>query len=267
MTELESLRPVLEAIPADEIEAPKLPMAVALQEAHNLEATIEADGVRKRIIAVGLNPVRIDALPAALVAVRQAQSQWMMIRDRANTEVQREREARGMELRRELLAVCRWNFREINHVQGGLDAVAQRGGIPGLVQDLQDLALLIEKYPSVFEDDETFDAPARVAAARQLASEIGEGVAGMSARDPHEAAKLLRDRAFTHLDRIVTDIRAAGRYAYRDDPRRMLDFTSDYLRRGRRRRARRRREQEEISDHPPAGSIIEMNGDPSDAAA
>lgn len=267
MTELEALRPTLEVIPITEVEEPNLPVAVVVQEAINLQTKLEADEVRDRVTAVGLDPSRIEGLPVAIAATEQAQSQWMFVRDRAKTQLQRDCETRGEKLRRGLIEACRWNCRDNLRVQRILDTIAQGGGVPDLAQDLRDLAVVMERHSSAFDHDETFDVSEQVQAARQLASEINKGLAGRWASDTQESAKLLRDRAFTYLDRVVSDIRTAGRYAYRDEPRRMLDFTSDYLRRGRQRRARRRREQGETSAQPPTESIMEATGDPSDAAA
>lgn len=46
-------------------------------------------------------------------------------------------------------------------------------------------------------------------------------------------AKDLRDRAFAHLDELVSDLREAGRYAFRKDPARKKHFGSAYRRRHR----------------------------------
>lgn len=47
----------------------------------------------------------------------------------------------------------------------------------------------------------------------------------------HEAAKQLRDRAYSHLAKLVADVREAGRYAFRKEPQRAAAFGSAYLRR------------------------------------
>ena len=54
------------------------------------------------------------------------------------------------------------------------------------------------------------------------------------------AAKDLRDRAYTYLHERVADVRAAGRYAFKDDEQMARKFASAYLRR---RRARAANEQ------------------------
>jgi hypothetical protein len=49
------------------------------------------------------------------------------------------------------------------------------------------------------------------------------------------AAKDLRDRAYSHLDDVLANLRAAGRYAYEDDAATQSKFSSAYLRRRRQR--------------------------------
>jgi hypothetical protein len=43
--------------------------------------------------------------------LRNTQSQWTVTRDRSKSAAQKEREARGDQLRRELMAAARWNLR------------------------------------------------------------------------------------------------------------------------------------------------------------
>ena len=236
---LEPLTPLLSAIPAADVRAPNLPVAVALQEAHDLLALVGQEKLRTRLTAVGLKPDLIEALGPALAAARQAQSQWAVIRDRTKTEAQREREERGRELRTQLLAACRWNLRYDPVASATLHAINEGEGLPDLIQDLLDIAHLIDSRPAAFELDTTFDAALQAETARLLAGEIEAGLSGERLRDDQEQARDLRDRAYTHLDEIVDEIRAAGRYAYRNDPDLRLRFGSHYLRRRRARQESR----------------------------
>jgi class 3 adenylate cyclase len=94
----------------------------------------------------------------------------------------------------------------------------------------------------------------------ELVSTRVEITAGLSdARIPgeQEATKLLRDRAFTHLDRLVIDLRKAGRYAFRKEPERAAAFASDYLRRVRAKARRRAGERVETAAAAAAASTEE----------
>ena len=239
MPHLDALIPILLTIPAADVREPARPMAIALQEAHDLHAVLEQDDTSSSLLAVGFDPARITDLPIATDAAREAQSRWVVVRDRSKPEAQRERETDGIALRQELVAACRWNLRYDARAQSVLDAIVDGEGVADLVQDLLDLAMLITRHLPHFDADQSIDAPAQAESARSLASEIAEGLSQGRADDTQRDAKLLRDRAHTHLAMIVTDIRRAGRYAFRDDPRQVAAFTSDYLHR-RRAIARRR---------------------------
>ena len=247
MPALETLLSTLESIPVEEARDPRIPAAVVLQEAHDLRAVLEVDDTTERLLAVGLHPSTVAELPAAIEAAREAQSRWIVVRDPSKPQGQREREDAGLALRRELVASCRWNLRDDDRAQSVLDSIVQGDGLPDLVQDLRDLAMLIDLHPEAFDADGTFDAAAQAEQARALASEIAVGLAEDRASADQQAAKLLRDRAFTHLEELVADIRSAGRYAFRDVPRRLVAFASAY---------RRRRRRSALGREAPSGTAV-----------
>lgn len=230
MTELETLLPVLNALATANIVEPNTPMAVALQEAHDLHAAIEAGDTWDRLLRVGLAPSMFEALPLAVAATRQAQSQWVVMRDRGKPQAQRDREQAGVELRSELVAACRWNLRHDPEALAVIDAIVQGEGVPDLVQDLLDLSTLIRQHEGSFDDDETFDAAAQAEVSRSTAAEITAGLSESRLLGDHEAAKQLRDRAYSHMAKLVADVREAGRYAFRKEPQRAAAFGSAYLR-------------------------------------
>ena len=239
MSELDTLRPVLAAIPIDVIREPDIPIVVALQEGNDLHTSIQKDDTWDRLLAVGVPPAALADLPVAVAATRQAQSEWTVIRDRGKPQAQRDRETAGATLRTDLVASCRWNLRANTTAQAVLDQIVQGEGVPDLVQDLLDLATLVERHVDAFASDETFDAPTQAEAARSSAAEISAGLSEGKTPGDHQAAKQLRDRAFTHMDRLVTELREAGRYAFRKEPRRAAAFASEHLRKERK-KARRR---------------------------
>ncbi len=171
-------------------------------------------------------------------AARAAQSEWVVLRDRSKSEAQQEREQRGYAERAELLAACRFNLREERAAQGTLSAIAQGEGVPDLVQDLRDLAELVERHRPAFAADQSFNADEAPELARSLAAEIEAGLSSERLSTSQAAAKLLRDRAYTYLDDLVAELREAGRYAFRKDSAVAARFASAYLRRKRRRSRR-----------------------------
>jgi len=252
MSELDTLRPVLEAIAADELQEPNLPVVVALQAGSDLHATIHKGDTWNRLLAVGVDPAKLAALPLAVAATRQAQSEWTVLRDRGKAHAQRDRQLAGAVLRAELVATCRWNFRADALDQAVLDEIEQGVGVPELVQGLLDLAMLIARHEGSLEGDETFDAT-QAEVARMLASDISAGLAERCTPADHDAAKALRDRAFTYMNRLIGELREAGRHAFRMEPRQAMAFTSEH-RRHEQRKARRRAALRNAAESRAAGN-------------
>ncbi len=239
--ELEALRGQLSAFDADMIDEPRMPIAVALQEANDLAILLAEDAsVAAQLEAVGLDRAVIDGLRPAVGATREAQSRWVVLRDRSKPAAQKEREARGEALRSELLSAARWSLREDEVALGTLSAISEGDGLADLVQDLRDLAQLVERSRAAFAADRTFEAAASIEQARSLSDEISAG-AGTAKLDGEAAsARELRDRAYTHLATLVEQLRAAGRHAYRKDDRMRKRFVSRHLVRRRRAAAARK---------------------------
>jgi hypothetical protein len=234
---LEPLLPTLEVIDATDEDAPTSPIAVALQEAVDLSKVVGQDGIRERLVAVGLHEEMLDALALAVGAAREAQARWVLLRDGGKTAAQARREAEGMDLRARIARACRWNLRERPVAIATLGAIMAGDGLPDLIQDLLDLAALVGAHPEEFEADTTFDAQEAIASARSMATAISDGLSASRADGAKRDAKLLRDRAYTHLDDQVSSIRAAGRYAFAGEPATVVRFRSRYQRRRRRRSA------------------------------
>jgi hypothetical protein len=226
------------ALGADAFEAPRMPIAMALQEANDLETLLTEDAaVTPKLLAIGLPREVVLALAPSVSLAREAQSRWVVVRDGSKPEAQREREARGDALRQELLSAARWNLRDDRAALGTLSAIAEGESLSDLIQDLNDLAELIERKRAAFERDETFDVAASAEEARTLSSEISAGVGAARLESDAATARALRDRAYTHMAEVVGEIREAGRHAYRHEPRMQRYFTSRYLERKRRARA------------------------------
>jgi len=187
--------------------------------------------------AVGMTVVIRDELAQMIAATRIAQSRWTVSRDHQKDEAQRECEQRGAALRSDLLAAGRFNLRDDRTAIATLGAISQGDGVADLVQDLSDLATLIEQKRAAFERDKTFDPSKRAEEARSLSSEIAAGTSSERTTTDQAAAVELRDRAYTHLDDLVSTLREAGRYAFRADAKVRGRFVSAFLRRRRKRAA------------------------------
>ena len=144
----------------------------------------------------------------------------------------------GRTLRSAAVAACRFTLRDDRAVQGVLDRIVRGDGIADLVQDLDDLAVLVEQNLAALAPNRKFDAPRQVPTLRDTAREIRLGLAQYRTADAQKTAVDLRNRAWTWLDLHVTQLREAGRYAFLGSET-AKEFRSAYERRSRlsRRRA------------------------------
>jgi hypothetical protein len=209
-------------------------MANALQEASDLGELCRRSNVHPAMVKVGLPSDFLVDLEQRVNAARQAQSTWVSVRDQTKSTALVELEAHADDLRSELIAAGRFNLHDDREAQATLSSI--RGGetVADLVQDLFDLATVYESRLDAFAADQSFDAPARVAEARTVAAELSQSISD-ERLDPEPAGtREMRDRAFTYLDDLVTQLRQAGRYVFRNNPEIARRFASRYRRRQRR---------------------------------
>ncbi len=232
---LTALKSTLLAIQAADVIEPEIPFAIAAQEWADLATVVGAPAVREKLLSVSLSATVLDTLERDIDAARAAQSEWMELRDRSKSQGLRNLEEKGYALRQNLLQSCRWNLRHNRIALATLTAIAEGEGVADLIQDLLDLAHLIEKQAAVFAGDQTFNAQTAVQEARSVAGDLQAGTAAAKLTTEQTAAKDLRDRAYTYTADRVSQVRMAGRYVFRNDPAMASKFASAYRRRQRRR--------------------------------
>lgn len=233
---LEGLTERLLAMPV--VRAPDLPVAVSFQEAAALIKLTEREEVGRALLEVGLDAQVLDDIRTALAAARQAESQWTSIRSRRKPEDQRDVEEQGRALRATAISASRFSLRRHRGAQGALNAIEEGEGVADLVQDLFDTAELIERNLAAFAANRRFNAAATVMELRRVGNAIEDGQAEFATDTTQKNAVDLRNRAWTLLDDLVTEIRQAGQHAFEGTPT-AREFGSDYER-TRRRTARRR---------------------------
>jgi hypothetical protein len=256
---LETLAPTLTTLDAADVHAPAgMPIATILAEADDLAVLTRKDQIRQRLLGVGIDPARLDLLPVAVGACRQAQAQWVQARYGTRTQADLELIARADELRSNGLRAGRWNLRRDRRARATLDMITEGDDQDDLVQDLHELASLVDGNLAAFASDQSFDASTFIDEALQLAQQLSTANAEYAARMSPDQAKDLRDRAFTLLDDLVGELREAGRYAYHDDKAMRRKFTSAYW--------RRHNQGEPLSD-PPMPTADDVNDGVDEPAA
>lgn len=240
MAALDNLLPILKGIEAADVRSPDHAVASYLQMNHDLATYLEEHpAVRAKLIEVGAPDASFAAHRKATTALGEAESSWQATRKRMTPEQRAALEKKAYAARSDLVASCRWNLRLNKNAQAAIDAVQEGDGVADLSLDLDTLATLVKANSAAFAQDKTFNVAEQIKVAEDLAREVRENLSGGRADKSSADAKDLRDRAFTYLDELWTDLREAGRYAFRGNED-VLQHFRDSVAAARARRARRR---------------------------
>lgn len=223
---LVALRGELQAIAAGEVKPPPIPADRLFGEAAALADTAARHA--DELASAGLDRALVKGLAVRAQAFSEAQAHLLNVRGLKRSEAEVALEERGVELRADLVAAGRFALRDNADAQKVLDLVQEGEGLDDLVQDLKTLAVFVDKHRDALARIGV-EPPAAAARARKIASELGAHLAGRRAVDGDEAAALdMRNRASTYLWAAMVEVRAAGAYVFRKDPRVLARFRSAY---------------------------------------
>ena len=211
-----------------------MPMDVYLMEADELAGLIAEAEVAAKLDAVGVSSDERGAFRTAVVACREAQTAWLLVRSGFKDEDLAAAEDEARRLRRDMVSALRFHLADDAGVQRAVDRVQVGQRRADLVEDLLVVAALVESHAGAFEADRTFDQSELPAQARAVANRLRTALASRDRAGQMRAAVDTRDRAFTLLDSRLKRLRAAGRHAFRGEPDRLPSFGSAYGRRMRR---------------------------------
>lgn len=226
------LLPALEAIPTEEIMIPNIPVDVYLQEAHDLQAWISDD--HGKLKKAGLDPMLITELPVRAGALRHAQSNWMK-EQYSQEEAEREWNEKSpaiYELKNNLEASFRFAFRRRSDLLSKVQVIEDGYGHADMIQDLSDLAVLGKANTNLLQAIGMNLKELEVAETQSSEMATLLGRANGDKFDDSKS-KVMRDRAYTHLKRLVDEIRVTGKYVFRKDKEKLRGFSSAYFRRTR----------------------------------
>ncbi len=196
------------------------------------EAKLLARAADKRLPAlkkVGLDPKLVASLEERAAALSEAQSALTLQRGAQRTKAEIALEKDAVALRSQMVADGRYALRDDDDAQGVLDAIQEGEGLDDLVQDLRELSSFAAANKAALakvgvKANENAARATKLAAGLEtlvLARRDGDNAESHDARD-------LRDRAATHLAHAVSEIRAAGTYAFRTDESAAQKFRSAY---------------------------------------
>ncbi|HEU4410458.1 MAG TPA: hypothetical protein VFS43_34705 [Polyangiaceae bacterium] len=211
-------------LPAEYALPPDYSVVTVLHEARALEAILLRYGKdllsgtkldRKTPAELGARRKTLEEAEQARLAAREAQ---------APREVSRLRkESEG--LVRDVTAAVRYFLEHDERAQRRVEAIREGASDADRIDDLKRCADLLERHAEALKKaDLPRGAPA---ICRGLASEL-EGAATERSADAGDAARAqaLRNRAYWHLREMMDEIRAAGRYVFRHEPKRLALFRS-----------------------------------------
>ncbi|HEU4405629.1 MAG TPA: hypothetical protein VFS43_10095 [Polyangiaceae bacterium] len=223
-TALASVRGRLAELPEGDVHAPPMPVDRMVAEALSLH--VSAQAVREVLLGKRLEPEQIDQLPVLAHALSEAQAELNPVRGLRRSEAERAVEAEAVELRAEMMVEARFVLRKDADAQGALDRVQEGNGLDDLVQDLRELAVVVERNEAAFEKAGT-EPRVKAARARALATELASQLATRRGADRASAAAMdTRDRVASLLAETMAEVRAAATFTLRKNPRLLAKFRS-----------------------------------------
>ncbi len=227
---LNAKRDLLMGLDPATLKEPTVPIDAYVQEAEDLYQWAIDDQVA--LDFAGINAQLLNDLPVRAGACREAQSLW-------NKEYRTSREAekqwkdlapQAYDLRDQLLHAFRYAYRNLPEQLNSIALIAEGTGHADMIQDLNDLAVLGRSHTQALTDI-GFDLGQLDTAALQsvtMATLLAE-INGL--RNSNNEAKMLRDRAFTHLKELVDQLRSCGKYVFWKNPERLKGYSSNYWKR------------------------------------
>lgn len=217
------------AIPDKDAGEPTMPVDVYLQEAENLSKWSLMDAAL--LATVGITAEMIGELSLRAGALREAQSVWFKDRN-SQLEAQRlwtEQSPVAFDLRDELVHAFRYAYRNDTALSARVSEIAEGGSNSDMIQDLNDLAVLGKNNPAPLQAIGFVMDKLDVAA--ETSNRMAELLAAANGdKSLQNETKMIRDKAFTFLKKQVDEIRAAGKYVFWKNEKRLQGYGSEYLR-------------------------------------
>lgn len=219
---------VIETVPDKETKSPSMPVDVYVQESEDVIAV--ADNNKDKFTAIGVD---VSLLEDALVrcgALREAESIWQSlfnVKEDAQ-KVWYEDSPKAYFMRDDLLDVQRFAFRKNKDLSNKVRNIAKGRGNADMIQDLNDIVALGRRNADYFAAI-NFDLT-RFDEAAALSDRMATVLADAHAEEDLNRARVIRDKAYTHLKEVVDEIRDTGKFIFRYEPDTLEKFASDYFR-------------------------------------
>jgi hypothetical protein len=221
-------RVAIEAIAADGLPQPNMPVSIALQEAEDLYEWCQPD--KTVLVAAGLDWTQVEGLQSRIGACRYAQSVWQKEYQspEAAQKAWKEQSPAAFTLRDDLVHHCLHAFRNDPVLLKRAQNIAEGDSNADMVQDLSDLSVLGIENPAPLAAIKV-DATLFTLAATK-AEEMADLLAQANGEHRSKSQlKITRDKAFAHMKKVVDEIRLHGQYKFWHDDERRKGYVSRYL--------------------------------------
>ncbi len=193
---------------------PDYPVSDVLHEALELDATLSMLGER---LARGgrLEGDVKKELSRRRLLLGAAETAWLARRKRVPPIAVMKARAAATSLKRDVVAALRYFVADDAGLKRALDDMAKGTGDADLIDSLGKLAHHVTAHAAALGRADLPEQPAEKL--RAHAKSLSDAVAARAADPEAVHAKDQRDRAFWHLRALMDEIRAAGRYVFRND--------------------------------------------------
>jgi hypothetical protein len=192
-----------------------------LQEAREIEAVVKTHGTALHKKS-DLDPNLSASVAARRKVLDACEGVWFTQRIALTPEEKRTLRQEAETLKRDAVASLRFFLRKNNDVQRKVSAIQEGTGLADLLDDLSKLADLLEEHQVALAkaDLPGGATPADAALrAREIEELLGETAATEKTSQESAEKHALRNRAFWFLREAMDEIRAAGRYVFRNQPK------------------------------------------------
>lgn len=224
---LTALKEKIQAVEDGSIVAITMPVNIYLQEAEDMARCARIDIAE--LATINVTEVQIDDLQARIGACREVQSLWVEDQHKANQAEDSwvDIQEKANELKSELIHTFRYAYRKDENLMSAIADIAEGSTNSDTIQDLNDLSVLgkgnTDALTAINFDLTKLDTAADIAVNGADALAVANG-----SRQRGSDTKVLRDKAYTYLKESVDDIRAAGKFIFRNEPKKLKGYTSKY---------------------------------------
>lgn len=210
---LQKAQEELSGLPDTAVKKLTMPVTSVVAEAQRVARLYVKHGV-------ALRAVNIDAKLAASISSRIAvlNEAQVGVLDRVRpvkSEAESKLTTEAETLRSDLMAMMEWAFRDGSQDEE-LARIRQGDGIDDLINDLEALVALATAQPKALKFEKGLKA--KLARATTVAQTLTDLLDNRRTTETDTEATDLRNRAAAWLDVAVREVRAAGRFAFRNKP-------------------------------------------------